>query len=421
MNTAMKRWVDQLRVRGHEQSDAAAPLGEAVRGLNQLVTQAESLPRAAASLEQASNRIDLLGHDLAVAVERVAGEVVAVMRDNLLELRGDLKTAVEHTGVVTRQVVVPIVEQGVEASVRIAGDRIEALAGTLHGFLDTRSAADTALLTQFEGRLEGLVRQLGDEQRSVSERIEQGVRERTATLLEKLDATAQALARSTEAQQAAIALAVESAETRVARLEVETGQRLHALFEALREGATRQTESAARFETTLVERHGAQASALGQAFERQSSELTAQLVAAGRQLGEVAAVVAASGAEMSALTGAFSQAVERHREASLSWLERLGEVEGAVDRAGRGAAAEALGGQLAATEEVLARQLEFQREMFEQLRALRADSTFEVDSDAVVSDVPDEDEVTLDGVDPDGTEDAGSEPWNGALQEPADV
>jgi hypothetical protein len=43
-----------------------------------------------------------------------------------------------------------------------------------------------------------------------------------------------------------------------------------------------------------------------------------------------------------------------------------------VERAGRGAAADALGDQLASTQEVFARQLQFQRELFEQLRSLRA-------------------------------------------------
>lgn len=421
MSAGLRGWVDQLRTRGREGADAAAPLSEAVDGLRQLVAQAESLPRAAASLEQASDRIETLGLDVGAAVERVAGDVVSLMRDNLLELRGDLKMAVEQTGVVTRQVLEPIVAAGVERSVQIAGDRIEALAGTLAGHLDARSSAEAAWLSQLDGRLEALFTRLGDEQRSASERIEQGVRERTALLLAKLDATAQALAESTGAQQTAIALAVESAEARVARLEVETGQRLHALFDALREGATRQSESLARFETTLAERHGTQTGALREAFERQSEALTGQLAAAGGQLGEVAAIVAASGAEMRALTDAFSQAVERHREASVSWLERLGDVEGAVDRAGRGAAAEALGGQLAATEEVLARQLEFQREMFEQLRALRSGSAFEANTDAVVRDALDDDEPALEATGPADADEAVSDQWDDEPVEDADV
>lgn len=395
MSAGMRRWVDQLRIRGREGADAVAPLGEAVRGLRQLVAQGEALPRAAASLETASDRLETLGQDLGAVVERVAGELVAVMRDNLLELRGDLKMAVEQSASATRQAIEPIVEAGVDRSVAIAEHRGEALADTLRGHLDARSTAEAAWLTQLDGRLESLFTRLGDEQRRAGERIESGVRDRTAALLEGLEATAHALARTTEAQQASIALAVESAEARVARLEVETGQRLHALFDALKEGTIRQSESLAQFETTLAERHGAHAEALCAAFERQSGELGSQLAGAGEQLRDVAAVVAASGAEMAALTEAFSQAVERHREASMAWLERLGEVEGAVERAGRGAAADALASQLASTEEVLARQLDFQREMFVQLRALRGEDTssddvFEANTEAVVSEALEE-------------------------------
>jgi hypothetical protein len=67
----------------------------------------------------------------------------------------------------------------------------------------------------------------------------------------------------------------------------------------------------------------------------------------------------------------FAKSVERQREASDAWLESLGEVEGAVEQAGRSAAADALSDQLASTQEVFARQLQFQRELFDQLRALR--------------------------------------------------
>jgi hypothetical protein len=67
----------------------------------------------------------------------------------------------------------------------------------------------------------------------------------------------------------------------------------------------------------------------------------------------------------------FASSAERQREASDAWLESLGAVEGAVERAGREAARDALSDQLASTQELFARQLQFQRELFEQLRALR--------------------------------------------------
>jgi hypothetical protein len=74
---------------------------------------------------------------------------------------------------------------------------------------------------------------------------------------------------------------------------------------------------------------------------------------------------------MQAVADLFARSIERQREASDAWLENLGEVEGAALRAGQDAARDALADQLVATQEVFARQLQFQRELFEQLRALR--------------------------------------------------
>ena len=75
--------------------------------------------------------------------------------------------------------------------------------------------------------------------------------------------------------------------------------------------------------------------------------------------------------EMQAIVDLFAKSVVRQREASDAWLESLGDIEASVERSGRHAAADALADQLASTQEVFARQLQFQRELFEQLRSLR--------------------------------------------------
>ena len=85
-------------------------------------------------------------------------------------------------------------------------------------------------------------------------------------------------------------------------------------------------------------------------------------------------LVLAGGAEMSAVAEAFSSSVAEHREAAQNWLDDLGRVEEAVTRQGEGAAAEALGEHLTHTHEIFDRQLRFQRELFDQLRALRSPS-----------------------------------------------
>jgi len=101
--------------------------------------------------------------------------------------------------------------------------------------------------------------------------------------------------------------------------------------------------------------------------------LEERLAKASEAVQEAASVWRASSAEMHAVVESFASSVERQREASDAWLESLGDVEGSVERAGRDAARDALSDQLASTQEVLARQLQFQRELFEQLRTLRGE------------------------------------------------
>jgi hypothetical protein len=136
----------------------------------------------------------------------------------------------------------------------------------------------------------------------------------------------------------------------------------------------------------LGEEHGARFAELeallqaGQAQHTQAlaGELTghAERLAKGLEtttqiVHEAATVLRASSAEMGAVAALFQQSVAQQREAAQAWQESLGELEGAVERVGRGAAADMLGDQLASTQEVFARQLQFQRELFEQLRTLR--------------------------------------------------
>jgi len=358
-------------MRGRDETTAFAPLGEVVKGLRQLITQGQSLPRAATSLDESARRLADLGDTVETTLQGVTGDLVSALRDGILEIRADMKSAVEDTGAVTRQAFEPVLERSVERAVSIAAERTEALAGTLRDHMAARSEADAALIARLDERVAALAERIATQQETFAERMAESVRARTEALLERLEASASALRDAGHQQQAALTMAVESAEARVASLEAETGRRLHALFDALQEGATRQAESLAGFEQRLAEARASDAEFLREALSQHGTDLSGQLGAAGEQLREAASLVQAGGAELSALAEAFAQAVERHRDASAAWLERLGDVEGAVDRAGREAAADALGAQLAATEEVLARQLDFQRELFEQLRGLR--------------------------------------------------
>jgi hypothetical protein len=142
----------------------------------------------------------------------------------------------------------------------------------------------------------------------------------------------------------------------------------------LSESAEQQAARFGELEAALDRGRSEHAQGLADQLAKHAAELEERLAKAGNSVQEAAAIWQASSVEMQAVAELFASSVERQREASDAWLESLGEVEGAVERAGRHAARDALSDQLASTQEVFARQLQFQRELFEQLRTLRVAS-----------------------------------------------
>jgi hypothetical protein len=148
-------------------------------------------------------------------------------------------------------------------------------------------------------------------------------------------------------------------------------QTLERISEHMEEQATR----FASFENALADARQEQVGALATQLTQHASDLEQKLTHTVGTVQDAAAVWQASSAEMQAVAALFASSIERQRDASDALIESLGDVEGAVERAGQHAAHDALGDQLAATQEVFAKQLQFQRELFEQLRALRASSS----------------------------------------------
>ena len=129
-------------------------------------------------------------------------------------------------------------------------------------------------------------------------------------------------------------------------------------------------------------RRGAELRSVRTSHERSALALAEQLAAQAKGIGdglaettavvrEAAGLVHAGSAEFSSVAEAFSGAVDRQQRAAEEWLANLGRVEAAVADAGESAAADALGQHLAHTHELFDRQLRFQSEVYEQLRALR--------------------------------------------------
>ncbi|HKU43769.1 MAG TPA: hypothetical protein VJR89_36670, partial [Polyangiales bacterium] len=139
----------------------------------------------------------------------------------------------------------------------------------------------------------------------------------------------------------------------------------------LRELAEQQATRWLELERSLDRGRELQARAFADELTSHAAELESRLTRTGEAVHEAAAIWQSSSAEMQAVAQLFASSVERQREASDAWLESLGQIEAAVEHAGRRSASDALADQLASTHELFARQLQFQRELFEQLRGLR--------------------------------------------------
>ena len=200
---------------------------------------------------------------------------------------------------------------------------------------------------------------------------EQSLSERAQHAFERIQDSSQLLESALSRQSAEL-------EGLIARV----GQLLPELVDAAQTGATQtlerlqhsadaQAERFAELEIAIERGRDEHARGLATQLQSHTDELEKRLSETGRAVQEAAAVWQASSAEMQAMAQLFTSSVEKQREAAQAFSESFGDVEGAVERAGRDAAHDALSDQLAATQEVFARQLQFQRELFEQLRSLR--------------------------------------------------
>ena len=173
---------------------------------------------------------------------------------------------------------------------------------------------------------------------------------RLDALTEKLDAAAGRMGDMSGAQAAQLAALTERTQT---VLDAQASQL--AAFELRLEGA--RTASAEAMAAQL----GDHAKGVGE-----SLGATAALVQ------EASTVLRAGGAEMASVAEMFTGAVDRYRAASDRWLENLGAIEDAIARKEGGESADLLGAYLDQTREVFDHSLRFQRELFSELRALRA-------------------------------------------------
>ncbi len=368
------------KLSGQLEQEASARRSEAERLVSELSSRLEEVARERAEHSRGElAALSTLGEGLVARSEqqeRALGE----RWDALVErIQGDLGQLVESIGqdVATRAARDRDLSEGVQASLaalRTGAEGLSTLAQRQEHAVEqlvSRSAmqlaaVSTAAQEQAREALAALVK-LGEEQAARALQGEEANQQAAQDALAKLSKLGEEQAqRVVELEAHAQASAREVLEQLV-KLGEDQALRLMQLNE---EHATRFVQLETMLQGTQAQHTQSLAGELTSHAERlsQGLEATTALVQ------EAATVLRASSVEMGAVAGLFHQSVERQREAAQAWMESLGELEGAVERAGRGVAADALGDQLASTQEVFARQLQFQRELFEQLRTLRGAS-----------------------------------------------
>jgi hypothetical protein len=413
-----------------------SPAHRQLHAIEQLARQGSALPEAAVAIERVGAKLGELSGQLALLQQTAHQAQQRAFSDMLAGVRGEFSQAAGEIGEALHARVSPLLEQMAtrsgEALIAQAGaladvardmtrelerdattrrqeasetlqalreasrsqehERLENLAALTRETRERHAenlAGLAGLTTKVSTELERLSGALSTqlEQRLASERNHD---ERAERVLLKLTAAASALQQGSVLQNEALAQSSRLLDAAIARqsnaLEVliaRVAELLPQLADAAQSGAAstlaRLQESAeaqaarfSEFEATLSRGREQHALELAEQLSSHAAELEQRLTRTSDAVQEAAALWQASSAEMQAVAELFANSVERQRQASEAWLESLGEIDGAVEHAGRHAARDALADQLASTQEVFARQLQFQRELFDELRALRA-------------------------------------------------
>ncbi|HET8933803.1 MAG TPA: hypothetical protein VFN67_10200 [Polyangiales bacterium] len=341
--------------------------------------EAERLRSLDAQLTHLRERDDSSRSDLDALTARVGSELTRLVGalDAQIEGRSNLEREhAEHTLRAAQQLTA-------------AATTLESQAGKQQATLEQtaveQKATFTRLVEQLPGMFEQAARSSHDSAQAAMAQLKQLTEQQLTQISQILseDVATRAAAESNMVERAKSAFDhAERQSAEVSQLLERVHELLPQLTDAAQAGAAQtlarlnelveaQAERYASFEAALQEARHEQAGALATQLTEHANELEQRLARAVNAVQEAAAVWQASSAEMHAVASSFASSIERQREASDAWIESLGDVEGAVERAGQNAAHDALSDQLASTQEVFAKQLQFQRELFEQLRALR--------------------------------------------------
>ena len=181
----------------------------------------------------------------------------------------------------------------------------------------------------------------------------------------------EAVARLVEAERDRLALRESSDRARDARFD-QLLSSLDSVSSALVARSTEQADRVAELDSRLGRERDATALLLSEKLAAHSQGVGESLHATASLVRDAVGLVHAGGTEMTAVAEMFTSAVDRYCGASDKWLDSLSTIEGAVEKKGGGEAADLLGAYLDQTREVFDHSLAFQRELFTELRALRA-------------------------------------------------
>jgi hypothetical protein len=112
--------------------------------------------------------------------------------------------------------------------------------------------------------------------------------------------------------------------------------------------------------------------ALGERLAEHAAGLAASIADVTKVVLSAAESVKAGGGELALVAEMFTSAVDRYRQGSEQWLDTLASLETALEKKAGGEAPDLLGAYLDRTREVFDHSLAFQRELFAELRAVKA-------------------------------------------------
>ena len=333
----------------------------------------EAAERVRAELDRAAEAGRVRTDQLAIAVERFASVLeameeqsstrMAAQVDRLLQGMAEQISRMEadHLG---RTAEAAGVMDRLEASLARHLQQLgEGLSAPLAKVADSARQAPEAAARFMEASRAAL------DQRSA---IDAQRQQRTEASLQTLIGAAQAAIRDAAEQGARIETMSRDAERRSAQAEQRAEQRLGTMLEGMRELVDQQGARLAEFEARLELASGRSMEAWAAQLSEHARGLGESVSSTATVVREAAELVRAGGAEMTCVAEMFTAAVDEYRAASERLTSGLGPIEDAMERAAQRDTVDLLGAYLDQTREVFDSSLRFQRELFSELRALRA-------------------------------------------------